>query len=241
LLRASKLASVGELAAGVAHEINNPLAVVLSESQVIRDLAEDAPSLDGGFAADLLESLEQIESQVKRCKVITTSLLRFSYCGSGSNEPVDVNWCLENSIFLLEKKAKSNGIRFCVDLAPNLPTLKSDCSQLEQVFINLLNNAIDAHEGKPYGVVNISSIYNPDRDVIEISVADSGSGIAPDILGKIFDPFFTTKTIGKGTGLGLSISYSIVRHLGGKITVDSEVGKGTRFTVSVPTHSAVGA
>jgi two-component system NtrC family sensor kinase len=110
----------------------------------------------------------------------------------------------------------------------------SDPSQLQQVFLNLITNAIDAHDGKPYGSIRISTLADAKRQIATVKVADSGAGIQPEHLNRIFDPFFTTKAVGKGTGLGLSICFSIVKRLGGSLTVQSEVGKGTEFTIGLP-------
>ncbi|NSW84853.1 MAG: ATP-binding protein [Syntrophobacteraceae bacterium] len=238
LLQASKLASIGELAAGVAHEINNPLSVILTENQVIRDLGEEATSLDGDFKGQLFESLSQIEAQVQRCSHITQNLLRFSRRSKSKIEMVDINKCCEEVIELLEKRAQTSGIQFIVDLENDLPRLLSDPFQLEQVLINFISNSIDAHEGKPYGTIRINSRLNSRKQGIEINISDTGSGISQENLKRIFDPFFTTKPVGKGTGLGLSISYTIVKSLGGNITVRSEMGKGTEFTIFLPFRTA---
>lgn len=237
LLQSSKLASLGELAAGVAHEINNPLAVILSESQVVRDCSEDVPVLAESFKEELLGSLSQIEAQVRRCKTITGNLLRLARCDNDTVRPLDINLCIAESVKLLEKRAASSGIRLEMDLGEDLPLLKSECSQLQQVILNLVNNAIDAHEGKPYGLVQITSRRDERRPGIELIITDTGEGISPEHLGRIFDPFFTTKAVGAGTGLGLSISYRIVSHLGGSIEVESKVGSGTRFSVFLPSGS----
>ena len=110
----------------------------------------------------------------------------------------------------------------------------SDPSQLQQVFLNMINNAVDAHEGKPHGKITVGTCFDKIRNGVEISISDTGSGIASEYIGKIFDPFFTTKPVGKGTGLGLSISYSIIKNLGGDISVQSELGKGTEFKIFLP-------
>jgi two-component system NtrC family sensor kinase len=171
---------------------------------------------------------------VKRCKRITHNLLRFSRRTQSVIELVDLNAFLKEVLDLLEREAKTGGIRLLVDLDPNLKPLRSDPSQLQQVFLNLINNAIDAHEGNPYGTIRITSRADDRAKKAEIVFADTGSGIPKEILDKIFDPFFTTKTVGKGTGLGLSICYGIMQRLGGGISVKSEVGVGTEFTLVVP-------
>ena len=233
LQQAGKMASVGELSAGVAHEINNPLAIILTERQILLDSAGQTPSLDGEFKAQLHESLCQIDSQVHRCKRLTQNLLRFSRRTKSVVEPVSINAFLEEVVELMEREAGSNGIRFQTKLEANLPPILSDPSQLQQVFLNLITNAIDAHDGKPYGSIRIGT-RSKNNTGLEVVIADTGCGIRPDHLDKIFDPFFTTKPVGKGTGLGLSICYAIVRRLGGTIAVESEPGSETVFTLFFP-------
>jgi len=234
LMQASKLASLGELSAGVAHEINNPLAIILTENQVIRDCVQETPGLDEVFTKDLLESLSQIDNQIQRCTLITHNLLRFSRRTKSMIEMVNLNAFLGEVTQLMEGRARGKGVQFKTDLEKDLAPILSDPSQLQQVFLNLITNAIDAHEGKPYGTISISTRSNPQRQGVEIVVADTGSGISQVNLEKIFDPFFTTKPVGKGTGLGLSISYSIIKRLGGDISVESVQEEGTRFSLFLP-------
>ncbi|MBI4620864.1 MAG: two-component sensor histidine kinase [Desulfobacterales bacterium] len=234
LTQAGKLASLGELSAGVAHEINNPLAIILTENQVIRDSIEETPTLDESFKTELFTSLSQVDAQVQRCNLITQNLLRFSRRTGSRLETVNLNAFLEEIIQLMEGRAKGMGIQFSADLEKDIPSFLSDPSQLQQVFLNLITNAFDAHDGKPYGTVSISTRSNNQREGVEIVVADTGSGISPENMEKMFDPFFTTKPVGKGTGLGLSITYSIIKRLGGDISVQSEIGKGTQFNIFLP-------
>jgi len=234
LMEAGKMASLGELSAGVAHEINNPLAIILTERQILLDLLEQTRNLDEGFKKELTESLNQMDVQINRCKRITHNLLRFSRRTRSVIEKVDLNSFLEEVVELMEREARSSGIRFQTELDENLKPVLSDPSQLQQVFLNLITNAIDAHDGKPYGTVRISTQADDEHQKAHIVFADTGSGIPREILDKIFDPFFTTKAVGKGTGLGLSICYSIMQRLGGSISVKSQVGEGTEFTVTIP-------
>ncbi len=234
LVHAGKLASLGELSAGVAHEINNPLAIILTESQVMRDTIEEAPGLNDEVKTELIASLSQTESQVHRCSLITQNLLKFSRRNKSQRETVNLNAFIEEVIRLMDGRAKGMGIQFALDLEKDIPSFRSDPSLLQQVFINLINNAVDAHEGKPYGTISIGTRTDSDRHGVEITVSDTGSGISPENLEKIFDPFFTTKAVGKGTGLGLSITYSTVKGLGGDISVRSTIGKGTQFTIFLP-------
>lgn len=233
-MQASKLASIGELSAGVAHEINNPLAIILTERQILLDVAGQLSDLNPDFKIQFLDSMEQIDSQVQRCKRITHNLLRFSRRTHSVIETVDINEFIGEVVELMEREARSSGIKFFTDLKENLPVLRSDPSQLQQVLLNMITNAMDAHDGMPYGTIRIHTRSDKNNEGVNISIADSGLGIAPENLAKIFDPFFTTKAVGKGTGLGLSICYSIIKRLGGNISVKSEAGEGTEFTMFLP-------
>ncbi|MHC1726968.1 MAG: ATP-binding protein [Syntrophobacteraceae bacterium] len=234
LVQASKLASLGELSAGVAHEINNPLAVILTGNQVIRDFCDDNPNLDAEFKNLLYEFLSQADGQVQRCNMITHNLLRFSRRSKSLIEKVNLNACLEEVVELMKIRAQSSGIGFEKNLEKNLPPVLSDPSQLQQVFVNLVANAIDAHESKPYGTIRVATHSDEKLGGVEVMVGDTGTGISMESLERIFDPFYTTKPVGKGTGLGLSISYNIIKNLGGHIHVASTIGKGTEFTVFLP-------
>jgi two-component system NtrC family sensor kinase len=234
LLEVGKMASLGELSAGVAHEINNPLAIILTERQILLDMAQLTPDLDETFKKELTDSLSQIDVQVNRCKRITHNLLRFSRRTKSVIETVDLNSFLGEVVELMEREAKSAGIRFVTSLDESLKPVQSDPSQLQQVFLNLITNAIDAHDGKPYGSIEIATQADDRMKKAKIRIADSGSGISKENLGKIFDPFFTTKPVGKGTGLGLSLCYSIIQRLGGAISVKSELGEGTEFIIDLP-------
>jgi two-component system, NtrC family, sensor kinase len=234
LMEAGKMASLGELSAGVAHEINNPLAIILTERQILLDQAEQNPSLGEQFKKDLKESLDQVDVQVNRCKRITHNLLRFSRRTRSVIEEVNLNTFLGEMVELMEREARSSGIKFLKDLHPNLKPVLSDPSQLQQVFLNLFTNAIDAHDGKPYGTIRIATQGDDRNQKVRITVADTGSGIPSESLSRIFDPFFTTKPVGRGTGLGLSICYSTIQRLGGTISVTSEVGEGTEFILDLP-------
>ena len=234
LMEAGKMASIGELSAGVAHEINNPLAIILTEKQILLDMVEFAPGLDEEFKKALKESMDQVDTQVNRCKRITHNLLRFSRRTRSVIERVDLNPFLKEVVDLMEREARSSGIKFLTDLDENLKPVLSDPSQLQQVFLNLITNAIDAHDGKPYGTIRITTRAEAENKAVRIAFADTGSGIPKEIINKIFDPFFTTTTVGKGTGLGLSICYGIMQRLGGSISVRSQVGEGTEFTLTLP-------
>jgi two-component system NtrC family sensor kinase len=234
LMQAGKMASIGELAAGVAHEVNNPLAIIMTERQILLDLAGRVPDMDAGFRTQLEKSLSQIHTQCKRCKHTTQNLLRFSRRTKAIVEEVDLNAFLMEVVDLLEREAYSSGVKFFTDLQEGLPPILSDPSLLQQVFLNIMTNGVDAHEGKPYGRIQVSTSSDEAAANVVVVVEDSGWGIRPEHIDKIFDPFFTTKPTGKGTGLGLSICYGIVKKLGGEIGVESVAGEGTVFTVVLP-------
>ena len=236
LVQTSKLASIGELSAGVAHEINNPLAIILTERQILLDCVKGANDLAPAFRAQLDDSLSQMDIQIHRCKQITQNLLRFSRRTTSVTASLDLNEFLLEIVELMEREARSSGITFITQLSAELPVLISDVSQLQQVFLNLITNAVDAHDGKPYGRIYISTSISNDGNTskVHVQIQDTGAGISPEYLSKIFDPFFTTKPVGKGTGLGLSICLGIIQRLGGAIEVDSTPGQGTCFDVALP-------
>ncbi len=238
LMQASKMASIGELSVGVAHEINNPLAIISTEREILLDACQRVDHLDSAFGAQLDDSLNQIDVQIQRCKRITHNLLRFSRRTQSVIDTVDINAFISEIVDLMEREAKSSGITFFERLSPEVPPILSDISQLQQVFLNLITNAIDAHEGKQYGSVAISTTYLEADETVEIVVSDTGSGMSGEVLSKVFDPFFTTKPTGRGTGLGLSICYSIIKGLGGRIQVKSVVDQGTDFIIRLPVRSS---
>jgi two-component system, NtrC family, sensor kinase len=238
LIQTSKMASIGELSLGVAHEINNPLAIISTEREILLDASKEANGIDPDFGAQLDDSMNQIDTQIKRCTRITHNLLRFSRRTQPIMDMVDINSFIREVVELMEREAKSSGITFCERLSPDVPPILSDLSQLQQVFLNLITNAIDAHECKQHnGSVAVSSTFLETEGLVEIVVSDTGVGISEDNLSKVFDPFFTTKPIGKGTGLGLSICYSIIMRLGGQIQVKSILNQGTDFTIRLPLRS----
>lgn len=224
----NKLASVGRLAAGVGHEINNPLAIIDQKSGLIEDLL-----LMGGNFPDkelILKSLEGINTSVERCKAITHRLLGFARRGDNTLETLQVNDVLLEVLQFLENSMVSKRITVDLQQRKDLPKLRSDKVQLQQIFLNIINNAIDAI-GED-GLVSINS-YLVAGD-IRVVIQDDGPGIPEEVIPHIFEPFFTTKKQGKGTGLGLSITYGLVKKLGGDITVRSQIGKGTAFTITLP-------
>jgi PAS domain S-box-containing protein len=227
LLQAEKIASLGRLAAGVAHEINNPLAGILIYAELLtRDLAEDNEGR---------KYLEEIIQQTMRCQQIVTRLLEFSRQSLGQKTLFDLNYTLSRCMELISHQALFHNIEIHQQLDPELPQIIGDPGQLQQVFTNLLLNAADAMQGQ--GKIVITSRLNPQQDGVILTFADTGPGISPEIREKIFEPFFTTKPPGKGTGLGLSIVYGVMQRHGGSIEVDCPPGGGTTFTIRLPLES----
>lgn len=234
VLEAGKLASVGELAAGIAHEINNPVAIMAEEAGWMEDLLEDMHIEESEDFEEFRRSLKQITVQGERCKEITHKLLSFARRTDPVHHDIQVNDTIEEILGIFDQRSKFSNIRIQSELDPALPLVSASPSELQQVFINLINNAIDAM-GSGGGLLEIRSRLEGDQAVIDI--ADTGHGIPNTVMARIFEPFFTTKPVGKGTGLGLSICYGIVRKLGGTITVNSAVGLGTTFRISLPVHT----
>jgi two-component system NtrC family sensor kinase len=224
----NKLASIGRLAAGVAHEINNPLAIINEKAGLLLDLVTVGPESE--HQQRLVAAVDSILRSVGRCKKITHRLLGFARHMDVQNETIDLETLLKEVLGFLEKEAEYRNLKVGFHVEEELPTIISDRGQLQQVFLNILNNAFAA---VPDGGEIVIEIVREGVDRVAVTVADDGVGIPKDHLERIFEPFFTTKQ-GSGTGLGLSITYGIVKKLGGEIRVDSTVGEGTRFTVSLP-------
>ncbi|MBU0962166.1 MAG: hypothetical protein KKH60_11570 [Proteobacteria bacterium] len=225
----NKLASIGRLAAGVAHEINNPLAIINQKTGLVQDFME--MSDDFAYKAAMREALDGIQNSVERCKKITHRLLGFARQTDVKNEEVDINVIVREVVDFLAKEASYNQIKIDFDLDPDISKIYSDRGQLLQIFLNVTNNAIDAIGSN--GTITLSS-RQIDPKTIQVSITDNGPGMSLEVQQHIFDPFFTTKETGKGTGLGLSITYGIVKKFGGKINVRSEVNKGTTFDITLP-------
>jgi two-component system, NtrC family, sensor kinase len=227
MAQSERLASIGVLAAGVAHEINNPLGGILAlTSLTLEDLPASDPSR---------ENLEEVVRQTRRCGEIVKHLLEFSRQHRVSAEPVDLSALLERTLALLERQSIFHNVRVERDLATGLPRVVADASQLQQVFVNILMNAVQAMAER--GTLAIGSRHDADRGDLVLTFRDSGCGIPPDQIDHVFDPFFTTK--GEGTGLGLSIAYGIVSRHKGTIAVESEPGVGTTFSIRLPATGAV--
>ncbi|MGB7294253.1 MAG: cache domain-containing protein [Candidatus Aminicenantales bacterium] len=225
LIQSEKLRSLGKMAAGVAHEINNPLTSILINTHLMLEKLEK----NHGF----YENLNLIADETARCTQIVKGLLEFARQNPPQKTHTQINALIERTTQLLENQASFQNVRIVKDLDPDLPPLKLDRNKIQQVFWNLLLNACEAMpEG---GQITISSSLSPDKQSIAVRFADSGAGIPKDNINKLFDPFFTTKS--SGTGLGLAVSYGIIQQHEGRIEVKSEVGRGTVFTLSFPIES----
>jgi PAS domain S-box-containing protein len=227
LVSSEKMASLGKLAAGIAHEINNPLGGILIYASL---MAEDLPEEDAKRM-----DLARIVQEASRCKDIVKSLLEFARQTEPKMEPTDINRAITDGLFFLENQALFHNIKIIKQLDPFLPFIRGNASQLKQVLINIIVNAAEAMHGN--GTLTITSYPSPDRKSIILEFTDTGEGIPEKNLTRIFDPFFTTKEVGKGTGLGLATSYGIVEDHGGRISVKSKVGEGTTFTIDLPTYT----
>ncbi len=232
LMQSGKMAALGKLAAGVAHEVNNPLTLIMESAGWIKDLlTEEDPAQIVNYD-EISESLDKIELNVERARGVTHRMLGFARRMEPMEEDVDLNLVAEHTMGFLANEALHREIGLSRDFSERLPRVTTDSAQLQQVLLNLIENAIDAVGNK--GQVVVRTRFKPDDRVVTVAVADTGPGIAPDVLPRIFDPFFSSKKPGEGTGLGLSIAYSIMQKLGGSLDVESALGQGTTFTVSLP-------
>lgn len=231
LIQSQKLASIGELSAGIAHEINNPLAIIGQEIEWVLHLTGDEAETTEDSRAEVKDSLGEIARQVSRCKEITHKLLDLARKKDPVVQLTDINRLVEDMAKLVDREAGYKDIRILRDYDADLPHVMMDPPLLRQVVLNLLNNATQAI-GRGGNVTLRTRREKKDR--VRIDVCDTGCGIAPEHLNQVFDPFFTTKPPGTGTGLGLSICHGIITKLGGAITVESRIGQGSIFSVTLP-------
>jgi len=224
IMKSERLATLGQLAAGVAHEINNPLGAVLMYTNLA---LEDLEGKDV-----LRKNLEKAVTEASRCKDIVKGLLDFARQTEPRVEESDVNETLERTLGVVENQALFQNIKITKVICPSLPKVSIDVGQIQQVFTNIVLNAAEAMEGK--GELTLTTRMAPDNEYIEIEFADTGCGIPPENQDKVFDPFFTTKEVGQGTGLGLAVSHGIIARHKGAIEVKSEPGKGTSFIIRLP-------
>lgn len=220
LLSQEKMASVGQMAAGVAHEINTPLGIILGYAQLMKD--------DFSKGEEAYENLEVIERQVKACRKIVADLLKFSRQSESRRVELDISEVIEDVLAISEHNLNINHIQVKRDFSPHLPRIIGDAEKLRQVIVNLINNAKYAMEKG--GEIRISTRYEQEKGEVVARIEDTGSGIDEEIKSKVFDPFFTTKPVGKGTGLGLSVTYGIIQDHGGTITLESPISRGDSNT-----------
>jgi two-component system NtrC family sensor kinase len=234
IVETGKLASVGELAAGIAHEINNPVAIMVEEAGWIEDLLEDKDCDGEERLAELRRALEQIRNQGGRCKQITHKLLSFARKTDTRLQEVNLYDLVEEMVALSAQRARYSNVEISTTLQSNMPTIHASASELQQLLLNVINNALDAME-QAGGSLEITVKLVEGN--LWIHVADTGPGIPEANLERIFDPFFTTKPVGKGTGLGLSICYGIVTKMGGEIDARSTIDVGTTFRIRIPVEA----
>ncbi|MCL6621648.1 MAG: hypothetical protein K6T55_06045 [Syntrophobacterales bacterium] len=231
LLTTQKLAALGELAAGISHEINNPLAIIRQEAEWLRELLSGARFQDPAQLLEFRESLQEIILAVERAREVTGKVLELARERQPVIQKLDLNRLLEDMARLVEHEARRKNIRMERRFAPDLPPVESDGPLLRQAVLNLLTNAYQAMEDG--GTITLTSSWaGPDH--VKIAIRDTGVGIPPEMLDKIFLPFFTTKPPGTGTGLGLAITQTIIHRLGGTISVASQPKHGTTFTIVLP-------
>jgi two-component system NtrC family sensor kinase len=231
MFETDKLASIGELAAGIAHEINNPVAIMVEEAGWIEDLLEEENLQEMKNLGEFERALKQIHTQGQRCKEITHKLLSFARKTDFKIQKVNLNELINDIMSISSRHSKYNRVKIELDIHEDLPEFMLPTTELQQMLLNLVNNAIDAME-EAGGTLSISARLEGTDIVIKVS--DDGLGIPEENLSQIFDPFFTTKPVGKGTGLGLSICYGIAKRMGGEIHVKSVPGSGTIFQVTIP-------
>jgi two-component system, NtrC family, sensor kinase len=240
LIRATQLAEIGEMAAGFAHEINNPLQIIKSEYTLIETLMDDIFGQDKNQKnediIDIEDSLDQIKLQVNRCSEITHAILKFGRKNEIKEQLLQPFVIIPEIINMIEKKAVVSGIQIFNQISEQAPGFMGDPSQFQQVMLNLLNNAMDAIEERhaSFGGQLTIKACKKNEDLIEIKIIDNGIGISQENIEKIFSPFFTTKPVGKGTGLGLSVCYGIIESFGGTMNVSSKHNIGTTFVISLP-------
>ncbi len=230
IVQTEKLAMAGRLAAGIAHEINNPIGVIINRIECLRSESQEKPLSDG-----LMNDLNTINRYAHKISKIVADLSIFSRTAYTESEftRIDLNGVLDDALFLIEQKIKGKKIKIIKKIYPGNLFIQGDAGRLEQVFINIINNSIQAISGS--GSITVSTLA--ENMCVQTIISDSGTGISKEHFDKLYDPFFTTKEVGKGTGLGLTISHAIVKDHNGYISSDSQIDKGATFTVTFPKAS----
>ncbi|MBI5640189.1 MAG: GAF domain-containing protein [Nitrospirae bacterium] len=239
LIRSDKLASLGTLVAGIAHEINNPLGIIAGYSEALLERAQDKSLLGNRGFEDFPEYLETIHNEIFRCKGILRGLLDFARPSSGTFREIDINELIKEVILLVNHRAKRLNHNIELRLNRDLPKISAEPGSLRQLFMNIIMNSM--YFTPERGSIIISSEMDPsshNSGMIRVSVSDTGTGMPSDNISRVFDPFFTTKPVGEGTGLGLSICHKIVEEHNGSIDVESEEGRGTSFIIRLPSRAA---
>ena len=226
LIHSEKLASLGRMAAGVAHEINSPLTGIVTFGHLL--LKKFPPGTQER------EDIEVIIDQANRCSTIIKGLLGFARASAAEKALTNINDVLHSSMNIVRNKADFFDIKLITDFDPSLLRVRADSSQLQQVFLNMIMNAADAMEGKGTLTLTTRNITDSNRDFVEVVFRDTGPGIPKENLEKLFEPFFTTKPVGKGTGLGLAVSHGIIQEHGGKISVITKLNEGSSFSIKLP-------
>ena len=237
LMQTDRLASLGQLSASVAHEINNPISGVLNLSMLMQRILRD-DGIPPGRVPEFRRYLSQVARESTRVGRIVSDLLAFSRRSKPQRAETDLNAIIRSTVTLIGHKLRLTEVRLNLDLDESLAMLLCDSSQVQQVVLNLLMNAAEATQGRAGATVNVKTSANGSDAMVVLEVSDNGEGITPENLAKIFDPFFTTKPEGKGVGLGLAVVYGIVQEHGGEITAVSKAGEGATFTVVLPVAPA---
>jgi two-component system NtrC family sensor kinase len=238
MIQTGKLASLAQMAMGVAHELNNPLNIILNETGWIQDLIEHEQIQKCDDINEIRQSLARITRQIGRCKEITMRLLALRRPDCRPVEALDINGLLEKHLGSHHDRAGRLGVQIQTHLTPDLPALVASSIELEEVLRHIINNALDAME-EGGGMLTVRT--RTETDLVVVEIEDTGRGIAEKVRPHVFEPFYSTKGIAQGSGLGLAISQSIILSLGGDIEIDSEEGKGTKVTLKIPTVASTGA
>ncbi|MBN2380740.1 PAS domain S-box protein [candidate division WOR-3 bacterium] len=235
LIRASKMASVGMLVAGIAHQVNNPLAIMLSASTVLRDLLAKGDGIPEELQDDVFKYLDMMDEQVDRTRRVVSGLLAFTQARKSEIRPIDINTVVNEALNLLSQPLSVNNLEVTVSLGQNLPVVSADPVGLQQVIVNVIQNALDALVGE--GKLNI--VTQEQNDYVSVLISDNGPGVSSNIREEIFEPLFTTKSTRKGTGLGLSVSILLLERFGGRLLLEDTPGGGATFIIDVPVAQEV--